>query len=205
MPRKTTTTPSADAVETKNVVKKTAAPAKEVKAAKQEPLVVEQETPVAEMETKQQYRVKNTLTPGAFVTVRNGFNGRLVYKSSRTHEKYVWEGFGAEQDIELQELKNAKSAHKAYFERNWFLFDDPEVIRYLGVERFYASALSFDEFDELFTKTSDEIKVRIAAIPDGQKQSLIYKAKQMIADGEIDSIKMVDALEESLGVELIER
>jgi len=205
MPRKITTTPSADAVETKNVVKKTAAPAKEVKTAKQEPLVVEQETPVAEMETKQQYRVKNTLTPGTFVTVRNGFNGRLVYKSSRTHEKYVWEGFGAEQDIELQELKNAKSAHKAYFERNWFLFDDPEVIRYLGVERFYASALSFDEFDELFTKTPDEIKVRIAAIPDGQKQSLIYKAKQMIADGEIDSIKMVDALEESLGVELIER
>lgn len=191
MPRKTTTTHSADAVEAKTIVKKTTTPAKETK--------------VTEQETRQQYRVKNNLTPSTFVTVRNGFNGRLVYKSSRTHEKYVWEGFGAEQDIELQELKNAKSAHKVYFERNWFLFDDPEVIRYLGVERFYASALSFDEFDELFTKTPDEIKVRIAAIPEGQKQSLIYKAKQMIADGEIDSIKMVDALEESLGVELIER
>lgn len=192
MPRRTTATPAADAVEAKNIVKKPAAPAKEMKA--------------TEQETNQTYRVKNTLTPNTFVTVRNGFSGRLVYKSSRTNEKFVWEGFGSEQDIELQELKNAKSAHKTYFERNWFLFDDPEVIHYLGVERFYTSTLSFDEFDELFTtKTPDEIKARIATIPEGQKQSLIYKAKQLIADGEIDSMKMVNALEESLGVELIER
>lgn len=191
MPRKTTTAQTVDAVETKNIVKKPVAAVKETKA--------------VEQEAKQAYRVKNTLAPNTFVTVRNGFNGRLVYKSSRTHEKFVWEGFGAEQDIELQELKNAKSAHKVYFERNWFLFDDPTVIHYLGVERFYASALSFDEFDELFTKTPDEVKARIAEIPDGQKQSLVYKAKQLIADGVIDSMKMVNALEESLGVELIER
>lgn len=191
MPRKTSTSSSAVTTETKTPLKKAAPPPKEA----------EMSNPVAH----QPYRVKTNLSPNTFVTVRSGFNGRLVYKSSRTQEKYVWEGFGAEQDMELQELKNAKSAHKAYFERNWFLFDDPEVIHYLGIERFYASALSFDEFDDLFTKTPDEVKARIAVIPDGQKQSLIYKAKQMIADGAVDSIKMVDALEESLGVELIER
>ncbi len=205
MPRKTTTKTAADAVEPKNVVKKPVAPAKETKAVEREQTASTETTTAEANLVKQPYRVKNTLTPNTFVTVRNGFNGRLVYKSSRTNEKFVWEGFGAEQDIELQELKNAKSAHKTYFERNWFLFDDPEVIHYLGIERFYASALTFDEFDELFTKTPDEIKIRIAAIPEGQKQSLIYKAKQMIADGEIDSMKMVNALEESLGVELIER
>ncbi len=200
MPRKTTTTSAVNAVEPKNIEKKPVAPVKDTKSVGQE-----QPTSPLEQEVKQPYHVKNTLTPNMYVTVKNGFNGRLIYKSSRTNEKFVWEGFGAEQDIELQELKNAKSSHKTYFERNWFLFDDPEVIRYLGVERFYASALSFDEFDELFTKTPDEIKARIASIPEGQKQSLIYKAKQMIADGEIDSMKMVNALEESLGVELIER
>lgn len=191
MPRKTTNTPATDSVEAKNIVKKPAVSTKETKA--------------VEPEVKKTYRVKSTLTPNTFVTVRNGFNGRLVYKSSRTHEKFVWESFGSEQDIELQELKNAKSAHKTYFERNWFLFDDPEVIHYLGVERLYASSLNFDEFDELFSKTPDEIKARIASIPDGQKHSLIYKAKQMIASGEIDSIRIINALEESLSTELVER
>lgn len=156
-------------------------------------------------ETRQAYKVKNALTPNTFVTVRNGFNGRLVYKSSRTNEKFVWEGFGAEQDIELQELKNAKSAHKTFFEKNWFLLDDPEVISYLGVEKFYSSALSFADFEDLFTKSPEEVKARIETIPDGQKQSLIYQAKRLISDGTIDSMKMVNALEESLGVELIER
>lgn len=192
MPRKATTFPTTNTNGVKKTVEKANAIPKE-------------NTAVVERKVTQPYHVKNTLTPNTFVTVRNGFNGRLVYKSSRTHEKFVWEGFGAEQDIELQELKNAKSAHKAFFERNWFLFDNPEVIQYLGVEKLYTDALNFDEFNELFTKTTDEIKLRISTMPEGQKQSLIYKAKQMIAEGEIDSIKTVDALEESLGVELIER
>lgn len=189
MARKSTTK-SVDAVETKTIEKKVAHVSEEVKPV--EPI-------------KQPYRVKNTLAPTTFVTVRNGFNGRLVYKSSRTGEKFVWEGFGAEQDMELQELKNAKSAHKSYFENNWFLFDDPEVIHYLGVDRLYASALSFDEFDELFSKTPEEVKSRIAKISNGQMPTLVYKAKQLIADGTIDSMKMISTLEESLGVELIER
>lgn len=195
MPRKTTTNATAPAMaNTKNIVKKPIEkPIQDVKEDAIDP------------EVKQTYKVKNALTPNTFVTVKNGFSGRLVYKSSRTNEKFVWEEFGSEQDMELQELKNAKSAHKTYFEKNWFLFDDPEVIRYLGVERFYDSALSFDEFEDLFNYSPDEVKERISTIPDGQRQSLIYKAKQLISDGTIDSMKMVNALEESLGVELIER
>ena len=201
MARKTTNTAAAGTAEVKNIVKKPVAAVKEAAPAKETTPIQE----AAVQEPKLTYRVKNTLMPNTLVTVRNGFNGRLIYKSSRTQEKFVWERFGAEQDMELQELKNAKSAHKTFFERNWFLFDDPEVIRYLGVERLYADALNFDDFNELFAKTPDEIRARVATIPEGQKQSLIYKSKQMIADGEIDSIKVINALEESLGVELIER
>lgn len=201
MARKTTNTAAAGTAEVKNIVKKPVVAVKETAPVKEVTPIQE----AAAQEPKLTYRVKNTLMPNTLVTVRNGFNGRLVYKSSRTQEKFVWESFGAEQDMELQELKNAKSAHKTFFERNWFLFDDPEVICYLGVERLYADALNFDDFNELFAKTPDEIRARIATIPEGQKQSLIYKSKQMIADGEIDSIKVINALEESLGVELIER
>ena len=43
-------------------------------------------------------RVAPTLDPNTVVTVRNGFNGTLIYKSRKTGEKFVWDGFGAEQD-----------------------------------------------------------------------------------------------------------
>lgn len=145
------------------------------------------------------------LSPHDYITVRNGFNGKLIYKSSKTGEVFIWDNFGDEQDMELQELKNAKNSHKAFFEGNYFLIDNPDVISYLGVERYYKNALSYDSFDSVFELAPAEIEERIALLSSGQKQSLVYRAKQKIDDGGIDSIKLINALEKALGVELIER
>lgn len=151
------------------------------------------------------YRVKEPLSPNTFVTVKNGFNGKLVYRSRKTGERYVWETFGDEQDMELQELKNAKSASRLFFENNWFMFDDPEVIANLGVERYYRNALTIDGFDEIFEMKPDALIQKVNMLSSGQRNSLAYRARQKISVGEIDSLKVIDALEKSLGIELIER
>lgn len=145
------------------------------------------------------------LDPSMYVPVRNGFNGKLIYKSRKTGERYVWERFGEEQDVELRELRAAKTSYKAFYENNWFLIDDPAVIEYLGVERFYKNALSYKEFDTIFTMKPEEIEKKISGLSHGQKSSLTYRAKQMIGEGGIDSIKVINTLERALGVELIER
>lgn len=155
--------------------------------------------------TKQQYKVKKNLDPNMIITVKNGFQGRLIYKSRRTQERFEWSGFGDEQDMDLQELKNAKNSSKTFFENNWFLIDDPEVLEYLGVSQYYKYALNFDSFDDLFTKELKEIKSIISKLSTGQKKSVAYRAKQLIADGVIDSIKVITALEDSLSIELIDR
>ena len=154
---------------------------------------------------KKQYRVKKNLDPNMIVTVKNGFQGLLVYKSRRTNERFVWETFGDEQDMDLQELKNARNSSKTFFENNWFLIDDPEVLEYLGVSQYYKYALNFDSFDGLFNKSPDEISDTISRLSTGQKKSVAYRAKALIANGSIDSIKVINALEESLSIELIDR
>lgn len=158
-------------------------------------------------DTRAVYKVKESpaLAPTDFITVRNGFDGKLIYKSKRTGEKYVWQDFGDEQDIELAELKNAKNSCKKFFENNWFMFDNMDVIAYLGVERLYKNALDIDHFDEIFSLPPDKAKERIALLSDGQKCSVKYRARKLIQDGVIDSIKMINALEEALCTELIER
>ena len=140
-----------------------------------------------------------------YISVRNGFQGKLIYKSSRTGEKFVWDGFGSEQEIELKELRNAKNSNKNFFINNWFMFDDDWVIDFLGVRNFYKNAIKLDEFDTIFTLTPSEIKKKIAKLSPGQKKSVAYRAMEMIANGEIDSLKVIAALEESLGIELIEK
>lgn len=163
---------------------------------------------VASTETindEKKYRVRKNLDPNTIVTVKNGFQGCLVYKSRRTKENFVWENFGDEQDMDLQELKNAKNSSKAFFTNNWFLIDDPEILDYLGVTQFYKYALNFKSFDDLFNKAPSEIKETVSHLSNGQKKSVAYRAKELISEGVIDSIKVINALEESLSIELIER
>lgn len=175
-----------------------------------EPLAVDtdiarEESTVERTERKPQYKVKRDLDPNMIITVKNGFQGRLIYKSRRTQERFEWESFGDEQDMDLQELKNAKNASKAFFENNWFLIDDPEVLEYLGVTQYYKYALNFNSFDDLFKMDADDIKKTISRLSVGQKKSVAYRAKQLISDGIIDSIKVISALEDSLSIELIDR
>lgn len=141
------------------------------------------------------------------VVVRNGYQGRLVYKSPRTQEKFVWPEFGSEQMIELLELRNAKNTWKKYFINNWFMFDDEYawVVDYLGMSQYYKHALNVDSFDDLFKQTPAQIEKTVSQLSDGQKKSVSYRARQLIANGEIDSNKAIAALENSLGIELIER
>lgn len=141
------------------------------------------------------------------IPVRNGFQGKLVYVSSRTGEKFLWTEFGGEQEIELKELRNAKNSAKSFFTKNWFMFDEDYdwVIDYLGLRRYYQNAISIDNFDDIFTKSPAEIKSIVSKLSSGQKKSVGYRARQLIAEDGIDSLKVIETLEKSLGVELIER
>lgn len=150
----------------------------------------------------------NTVTnvdPHRIVTVRNGFYGKLVYESKKTGETFIWDEFGAEQDMEIGELRNARNSNRKYFENNWFMFDEAWIVDYLGVSRYYNFAISVDDFDSLFAKPVNELKDAISKLSEGQKQSVAFRARQMVANGEIDSNKTIAALEKSLGIELIDR
>lgn len=140
-----------------------------------------------------------------YVTVRNGFQGKLVYVSKRTGETFFWDGFGTEQEMELRELKNAKNASKKFFVNNWFMFDDPWIIDYLGVGQFYKNALSIEGFDEIFKKKPNELKATISKLSAGQKRSVAYRAKKLITEKKIDSLSTISALEDALNIELIEK
>ena len=167
---------------------------------------VQQEEEEVVVETKEE---KKRYMPKQFnlhevVTVRNGFHGKLVFVA-KSNEVFTWEEFGDEQEIELLELKNACATHKQYFINNWFMFDDPEVVAFLKMNQYYKYALKIEEFDDLFTKTPGEIEEILSKLSKGQKHSVGYRAKQLIADGTIDSFKVIETLERCLDKQLIER
>lgn len=162
---------------------------------------------IAKEEKKEQVIIPKDIDTSQLIVVKNGFHGTLVYISSRTKEKFVWSGFGEEQEMELKELRAAKNTSKAFFSNNWFMFDDEYkwVVDYLGVRQYYENAVSIEEIDNIFDKTPATIEKLIGKMTNGQKSSLAYRARELVVNGEIDSLKTISALEKSLGIELIER
>jgi hypothetical protein len=140
-----------------------------------------------------------------YIPVRNGFQGRLIYISKKTGERFVWSDFGDEQEMELLELKNAKNSSKQFFQNNWFMFEDDWVPEYLGVKQYYKNAIPIDGFDDLFEMSPDMIEERVSKLSAGQKRSVAYRARALIAEGGIDSNRAISALENALGIELTEK
>jgi len=167
-----------------------------------EPVEEEKPTPLEGPAAKP--RREEKVDEAQYVTVRNGFHGALVYISSRTGERFNWPEYGDEQEMELRELKGAKSSQKAFFTENWFLLDD-WVIQYLGVEAYYKHSADRHELDHLLKAAPDKIASEIAQMSHGQREAITYRAKEMIKSGEIDSLRTITALENALGVELIEK
>ena len=173
--------------------------------AKQKDEIVEEDTaPVTKAETKKKIIPKD-VDPTEYVVVRNGFQGRLIYKSKRTGEIFEWDSFGAEQEMELRELRNAKNSAKKFFSNNWFMFDEDWILDYLGVRGYYKHALPIDGFDDVFTQKPATLRKTVAGLSSGQKRSLAYRAKELITEQQIDSLSVINALEEALGIELIEK
>ena len=141
------------------------------------------------------------------ITVYNGFQGKLIYKSPRTGEFYEWDKFGDAQELELLELRSAKASRKDFFINNWFMFADSDrwLIDFLGIGQYYKEAISVHDFDDIFKGNPAQVSAIIASMTDGQRQSAEYRARELVNNGEIDSRKMVKALEAAFGVELIER
>lgn len=169
------------------------------------------ENEVTEMQPQEEFSsasekkiIPKEIDPNQIIIVRNGFQGRLVYVSPRTKETYKWDEFGSEQEIELRELRNAKSSSKGFFINNWFMFDEEYawVIDYLGLNQYYKNSIKIDEFDSLFTKTPAQVAKIVSKLSKGQKKSVEYRARQLILSKSIDSLGVIEALEKSLNVEL---
>lgn len=149
-------------------------------------------------------RVKKELPLNTLVACSNGTYGKLIYISSRTGETHEWDEYGDTEYFELSELVTMRNSQKRFFTENWIMIDDIDVLQFLGVEKYYEKALNSEDMDALFEFSPDEVKEKIQGMTDGMKNTVAFCASERIQNGTLDSRKMITALENALGTELIE-
>ncbi len=151
-------------------------------------------------------KTRRKLPLDMLVEVTNGYAGQLNYVSKKNAGySIVFDSFGQKDDMELGELVSARNSQKRFFTDNWFLIDDAEVLEYLNVAKFYENSFTAENFDDIFEMSEDEILKVVPTMTTGQKNTLVYRTKQLVEEGELDSLKTIDALEKALETEIIER
>ena len=155
---------------------------------------------------------KNTKAPEASkkiplnteVACTNLTNGKLIYVSNKQlGYQVIWEQPNDVEYIELGELVSMRNSQRTFFEKAWIGIDDPEIIRFLKVEKYYKNIVELDEVGTFFDLPDDEIARRLETMSDGFRENLRNKAADMIKKDEIDSIKKVKFLKQIFNLDSI--
>lgn len=101
------------------------------------------------------------------------------------------------------ELKRARSAQPKFFEDNWWIIEDQDLIEFLRVGKFYQYMLDENGMNELFNMTPDDLKEQVSGFTAGQRKSVMFEARNRIKNGRLSDLKMIRAIEEALNVSLI--
>lgn len=155
------------------------------------------ETEVAEKKPVKVKPVKRRqkLPNDTLVECRNITMGKLTYKSYKQNGyKIVWNEPGDIEEIELGELMSMRNSQPKFFTKNWIGIEDPEILEYLGVAKYYKGVPDYDDFENIFLQPFEDMKVAVANLPQGIKRTLGIKAAEMINNGTIDSVKTVKYL-----------
>ena len=146
-------------------------------------------------------RKKKKLPADTLVECKNITMGKLIYISKKQNGyEIIWSNPGDIEEIELGELMSMRNSQPRFFTQNWIGIEDEDILRYLGVEKYYEGVPSFDDYDDIFTKPLDELKEIIAKMPKGIKETLSFKASELINYGTIDSMKTIKYLCEAFGL-----
>lgn len=169
-----------------------------------EEIVVENvSAPKTEKRKQSKPKVRKAIDPNLYVTVKNGFHGSLIYKDTTTGEEHRWSEFGDEIEMTFGSLQRARSAQRKFFTENWWLIDDQEVLEALNATKYYENALTYDDFENIFSLPVKEISDKVGELSRSQKRGVVYTAKQKIESGELSDLNIIRALEEALDTELI--
>lgn len=164
--------------------------------------------PVKEVDKPAKKRVtSDKIDLNDLVEVRSRFYGGLTYISRKTGYRVSWSEYDSFQYLTIDELMTMRNTQPQFFTNNWVVIvgDNAEDVKsFLQIDRYYKGFDAVDGFDELFGYEPDEIIEVVGKMSGSMKENVARRAYALIKSGELDSVKVIAALEEACGYELRE-
>lgn len=129
----------------------------------------------------------------------------LIYKASNGMI-YTWNGFGDIRELPYQEVLSMKSRRSAFLYEPWLIIEDEDLLKtkeFIGeFESMYQIYSDFEDPQTFFNRKPSEIRKMLDGAPRGLKDLIIYNAGDLISNGALDSIGVINAIDDVLGTQL---
>lgn len=157
--------------------------------------VTEVETPVAEPK-------KWANDEG--IRCRSVTSGPLYWTGIKSHISYIWSDEGDITEVEYQDLVAAVRSSSTYITKPYFVVEDEDFAeQYPIVKQVYEALYPISDLREVLDLSPADMKSTILSLPEGARETIKTLASQMIANGQLDSIKKISILDDIFGTKLL--
>lgn len=181
------------------LVKATRKTTEEVKPKAEEVFEEEKSTPkvkpkvVKKIEFDQNDRIK----------CRSVTQGGLFVEGPKTKVLYEFSDYGDETEIEYRDLVGLVHAKSDYLFRPNLVVENKDFIaEYPQLDKLYSDTYGTQDLLDLFSLPVDEMMKKIKGLPSGAIENLKHLAATQVANGQLDSVQKIKALDEFWGTDL---
>lgn len=146
---------------------------------------------------------KKKFEPSSEITCRSAIPGQLFLTGAKTGRDYRWEDYGDETGVEYADLVSLVRSRSGYVFNPFFIIDDEDfVAEFPDLQKFYSANYSIKELSDILALSNSEMISTIQTLPKSAIDSLKSIAVNQIANGQIDSVSKIRALDELFGTDL---
>lgn len=156
--------------------------------------------------TKVEKITERKFSPTDMIVCKSVRQNGLVYVSPSTGITYVWNGFGSINELPYQEIMSMKASKSRFLYDPWILIEEKDILERADFkkdfESMYALYEEFEDPETFFSQSLDVIEEKIANIPNGLRDLIVYNAGTYIEDGTLDRMSVVNTLDQAFGTNL---
>lgn len=142
--------------------------------------------------------------PNEYIPCRSVRFGELILIGPKTHTPYRWLNEGDVAEVEYQDLLSWKAQRHKYLFEPMIIIEDEELVEEWNTElgKLYSELQNID-IKALFKLPQRQFVTQLKKLNPGMKSTVQNMAYAMIQDGTLYDLRIIKAIDETLGTELM--
>lgn len=131
--------------------------------------------------------------------------GKTFVAGPRSKRTYEFQAENVEREIEYQDLESMANGHSSYLFKPFIIVEDDDfVAMFPKLQELYDSMYSATDLSLILSQPAKEVERILPKLPSGAKDAVKNIAAGMIADGSLNDLRVIKALDKEFGTQLVD-